>query len=136
MSQPAPADSKPRCSARFLLGIILAIAGIIVVVFAVGRVASMWSDFKRAGASTPLAITAELRAAAVQLRFQGFAGCPTVQQVLESSLAIRHELQKETNGIDPWGTPYQLECDQDQVRVFSMGPDQRAGTGDDISWMP
>jgi general secretion pathway protein G len=109
---------------------------IFVVVVAVRKVASMWSDFKRAGEPTPLTITAQLRAAALQLRFEGFTGCPTVQQVLESSLAIRHDIQQATNGIDPWGMPYQLECAKDQVRVFSMGPDKRAGTGDDISWTP
>ena len=34
--------------------------------------------------------------------------------------------------LDPWGTPYQIRCDLDHVRVFSMGPDRKAGTEDDI----
>jgi hypothetical protein len=137
LNQSGSTHSKSRSSARFLRGVTLAIVGIIVVVVAVRKVASMWRDFKQAGVPTPLTMTAQLRAAAIQLRFEGFTGCPTVQQVLGSSLEpIKSELQQATNGIDPWGMPYQLECDKDQVRVFSMGPDKQAGTGDDISWMP
>jgi len=34
---------------------------------------------------------------------------------------------------DPWGHPYELERDGDDVRVRSAGPDGRTHTGDDIS---
>jgi hypothetical protein len=74
-----------------------------------------------------------LRAAVLQLWADGFAGCPTVRQVLELNLELlESELRKETTGIDPWGTPYQIQCDRDHVLVFSLGPDKRAGTADDI----
>lgn len=33
---------------------------------------------------------------------------------------------------DPWGTPYFLERERDQLRVTSAGPDRRAHTPDDI----
>lgn len=78
-----------------------------------------------------------LNAAVLQLRYEGFSRCPTVQQVLDLTREPgKSSLRAETAGIDPWGTPYQVECDHDQVRVFSMGPDQRVGTADDISWEP
>ena len=41
--------------------------------------------------------------------------------------------------VDPWGTPYQLACSEDEPHekglrfvVFSAGPDRIAGTRDDI----
>lgn len=77
-----------------------------------------------------------LRAAALQLRHEGFDGCPTVQQIMELTTpeSARTDLLMDTTGIDPWGTPYQVECDHDKVHVFSMGPDKQAGTADDIRW--
>ena len=56
-----------------------------------------------------------------------------LQQVLElSPEPMKNELRQETTGKDPWGTPYQLQCDQRRVHVFSLGPDKVAGTADDI----
>jgi hypothetical protein len=64
----------------------------------------------------------------------GFTGCPTVQQVLElNKEPWKSELAQETNGMDSWGAPYQILCDQGQVLVFSLGPDKQAGTADDIT---
>jgi hypothetical protein len=77
-----------------------------------------------------------LESSADNLRYFGFSGCPTVQQIMELTTpeSARADLLMDTNGIDPWGTPYQVECDPDKVHVFSMGPDKRAGTADDIRW--
>jgi hypothetical protein len=41
----------------------------------------------------------------MQLLADGFAGCPTVQQVLELSEGpSKSELRKEMTCLDPWGT--------------------------------
>ena len=77
-----------------------------------------------------------LESSAENLRLLGFAGCPTVQQIMDLTTpeSARTDLLMDTNGIDPWGTQYQVECDHDKVHVFSMGPDKQAGTADDIRW--
>ena len=91
--------------------------------------------FKQAGGPSPRSNISVLESNAANLRYLGFAGCPTVQQVLElTPEPARTDMLMDTNGIDPWGTPYQIECDHDKVRVFSMGPDKQAGTADDIRW--
>jgi hypothetical protein len=75
-----------------------------------------------------------LRAAALQLRADGFKGCPTARQVLElTEGSWKTELREATNGNDAWGTPFRVVCDEDRVRVFSLGPDKLAGTEDDVS---
>ena len=115
--------------------VFLAVVGV-VVLLAVVKAASIWDDFKRAGGPSPRSNIAMLESNAENLRYFGFAGCPTVQQVMELTTPeyAKTSLLMDTNGIDPWGTPYQIECDPDRVHVFSMGPDKLAGTADDIRW--
>jgi hypothetical protein len=132
LNQSAPANPKSRNMARSLLRVTLAVVALAAIV-AVGTVASVWTKLQRAGASSLRSNIELLRASALQLRFDGFNGCPTVQQVLDLTREpAKSELQRETNGVDTWGTPLQLECDADQVRVFSAGPDKQARTADDI----
>lgn len=134
MKQPAHATSKEPRTGR--AGRVFPAAIGVVVLFAVVKLASIWDDFKRARGPSTFSNIAMLESNADNLRAFGFAGCPTVQQVLELTTpeSARTDLLADTNGIDQWGTPYQIECDHDRVHVFSLGPDRRAGTADDIRW--
>jgi hypothetical protein len=51
------------------------------------------------------------------------------QEELAAFLA-RHEVAPD--GLDPWGTPYQLSQQQDSLVIRSAGPDLRYETGDDV----
>ena len=134
MKQPAGASSKGRSTERSPRRVALAVVGVVVLLVAV-MVIYVWNGLKQAGGPSPLSNILMLRSNASNLRAFGFAGCPTVQQVMElTPEPARTDLRKDTNGIDPWGTPYQIECDHDRVQVFSMGPDKRAGTADDIRY--
>jgi general secretion pathway protein G len=133
MSGPAPARSKSVRIARGALRVILSLVATVVVAL-LAALAYFWEDLKQAGASSPKSNVLVLRAATLQLLADGFSGCPTVQQVLElNKEPWKSELAQETNGIDPWGAPYQIVCDQGQILVFSLGPDKQAGTADDIT---
>jgi general secretion pathway protein G len=122
-------DRVLRSALRVALVVVAAIT-----VLVVGRLAFKWDELKKAGAPTTKSNALMLQAAVLQLWADGFTGCPTVQQVLDLNVEpLKSELRKETTGIDPWGTPYRIQCDQDQVLVFSLGPDKRAGTADDIT---
>lgn len=117
---------------RSALRIVLSVAGVVVLAVSV-TLALTWKKLQRAAAPTPRSIAVQLRAAALQLRAGGATGCPTAEQILELSEGpIRSELLKVTDGKDPWGTPFRVECDDERVRVFSVGPDKLAGTTDDI----
>jgi general secretion pathway protein G len=133
MSGPAPARSKSSRIARLALRVILVVIATVVVAL-LAALAYYWDDLKQAGASSPKSNVLILRAATLQLLADGFTGCPTVQQVLElNNEPWKSELAQETNGMDPWGAPYQILCDQGQVLVFSLGPDKQPGTADDIT---
>jgi general secretion pathway protein G len=133
MSGPAPARPKSSRIARWALRVILFVVGSVVVTL-VAALAYYWEDLQQAGASSPKSNVLILKAATRQLLADGFTGCPTVQQVLElNKEPWKSELAQETNGMDPWGAPYQILCDQGQILVFSTGPDKQAGTADDIT---
>jgi hypothetical protein len=124
--------SKPGKVARSALRVALTVAGIVAIAV-IGALAYGRGKLQRAGASSPRAQVILLRQATMQLLADGFAGCPTVQQVLElSEEPSRSELRKATTGLDPWGAPFQVQCERERVRVFSMGPDKLPGTTDDI----
>jgi len=53
--------------------------------------------------------------------------CPTVEQ-----LRAEKELGATSKITDPWDTPYQIRCSDDDVYVMSYGPDRKEGTPDDI----
>lgn len=54
--------------------------------------------------------------------------CPTLD-----ALKAAKTFAAGGNTNDPWGKPYQIRCDSDELRVFSYGPDGKDGTADDIS---
>jgi general secretion pathway protein G len=133
MSGPARTRSTSSRIARWALRVILFIVATVVVAL-LAALAYYWEDLEHAGASSPKSNVLILRAATLQLLADGFTGCPTVQQVLElNKEPWKSELAQETNGMDPWGAPYQIRCDQGQILVFSLGPDKQAGTADDIT---
>ncbi len=53
--------------------------------------------------------------------------CPTVSQLVQEKT-----LDPGANTNDPWGSPYVLNCTEDDVIVTSSGPDKKKGTKDDI----
>jgi general secretion pathway protein G len=53
--------------------------------------------------------------------------CPTVEQ-----LRAEKELSAASKITDPWDTPYQIRCQDEELYILSFGPDKKEGTNDDI----
>jgi general secretion pathway protein G len=53
--------------------------------------------------------------------------CPTVEQ-----LRAEKELSAASKITDPWDTPYQIRCADEDIYITSFGPDKKEGTNDDI----
>jgi general secretion pathway protein G len=53
--------------------------------------------------------------------------CPTVDQ-----LKTERDLDTGFSLKDPWGSPYKVSCDADEITCTSAGPDRKEGTDDDI----
>lgn len=52
--------------------------------------------------------------------------CPTVNE-LETARYI-----DPSNAMDPWGSPYLIECVGDLIKTHSLGPDRQLNTQDDV----
>src|SRR6188474_3097746 len=53
--------------------------------------------------------------------------CPTVEQ-----LRAEKELSAASKITDPWDSPYQIRCQDEEIYIVSFGPDKKEGTNDDI----
>lgn len=53
--------------------------------------------------------------------------CPAMEQLKSDK-----DLDTGFNLKDPWGSPYKIACDSDEITCTSAGPDRKEGTDDDI----
>jgi general secretion pathway protein G len=53
--------------------------------------------------------------------------CPTLSQLRKEGL-----MDKAGTSADPWGSPYQIRCEDNEIWVLSLGKDKKKGTPDDI----
>lgn len=63
-----------------------------------------------------------------QMSNNEYGTCPTVSQLVSDK-----QLDPGQNTDDPWGQPFVITCDEDNVAVSSYGPDKKQGTKDDIA---
>jgi hypothetical protein len=84
--------------------------------------------YREAQVKTATTDARNIRQVATQfLALNSDTDCPTVQ-----SLIAARELDSAGNTQDPWGQPYTISCDGDDISVSSAGPDKQDGTEDDI----
>jgi general secretion pathway protein G len=71
----------------------------------------------------------EIRNAAGRWRAtHGGDTCPSISQLVADK-----EIDSASKTDDPWGSPYKINCLEDDVQVVSPGPDKRENTADDIA---
>jgi hypothetical protein len=54
--------------------------------------------------------------------------CPNLSDLITAGMMV-----EGAQRVDPWGTPWRIDCLGESVTVRSSGPDRREGTADDIS---
>ena len=57
----------------------------------------------------------------------GGTDCPTAQVLVQSKM-----VDSASKLTDAWDNPFKITCEEDEIYVFSAGPDKREGTKDDI----
>ena len=55
------------------------------------------------------------------------APCPWMEDLVRERI-----LSSSTRTEDPWGMPFRITCDGDEITVVSSGPDRRLDTEDDV----
>lgn len=111
-----------------LIEIMIVVAIIAMVVGGVAVVAM--PRMREAQVKTAETAARTVRNAVNQWRLSNndYGTCPTV-----SSLIQDKQLDSGQNTDDPWGSPFQINCVDDEVVVVSPGPDKKMGTKDDIT---
>jgi len=61
-----------------------------------------------------------------QLDNAGSDSCPTIKELVDSKQLDA----KKTD--DPWGQPFKIHCEGDEISVVSAGADKKEGSPDDI----
>jgi general secretion pathway protein G len=103
--------------------IVLAIVGLIAGGVAVVAIPKYAEAQKKQAKNDVIAI----HPIAEKYRVDHAGTCPTVEQ-----LRAEKELSASSKITDPWETPYQIRCADDDTYVLSFGPDKKEGTADDI----
>jgi general secretion pathway protein G len=106
------------------LVIVITIIGVLTAAISIGVMKAQ----KRANEGAAKTACSTVRQATMQWKaVNPGSDCPTVQQ-----LKTERDLDTGFNLKDPWGNPYQLACDSDEITCSSAGPDKKEGTEDDI----
>jgi general secretion pathway protein G len=103
--------------------IVLAIVGLIAGGVAVVAIPKYAEAQKKQAKNDVIAI----HPIAEKYRVDHPGNCVTVEQ-----LRAEKELNASSKITDPWETPYQIRCAEDETYVLSFGPDKKEGTADDI----
>jgi type II secretory pathway pseudopilin PulG len=105
--------------------VVISIIGLLTAAIAVG----VFHWFAVGREKTAAIACASLRNAA-QAHFVAHpedSDCPTPATLKEA-----RELDAAASLTDPWGTPYRIECQPEEVIAESAGPDRAFGGEDDI----
>ncbi len=119
---------RGRAAARGMtlveLIIVITIIGVMTAAIAIGVMGAA----KKANMGAAKTACDTVRQATIQWKaLHSGEDCPTVEQ-----LKAEKDLDTGFSVKDPWGSPFKLSCDSDEITCTSSGPDKKDGTGDDI----
>ena len=124
--------ARRRAASRGLtlveLIIVITIIGVLTAAISIGVVQAG----KKASINTAQTACSTVRQATIMWKAgHPSEDCPTVDQ-----LKTEKYLDTGFNLKDPWGSPFKLSCDSDEITCTSVGPDRKEGTDDDIHFPP
>lgn len=106
------------------LVIVITIIGVLTAAIAIGVVSAQ----KKANMGAARTACNTIRQATLMWKASHPSeDCPTVEQ-----LKAEKDLDTGFSSKDPWGRPFTLSCDSDEITCTSSGPDKKDGTEDDI----
>lgn len=123
-------STRRRAASRGLtlveLVIVITIIGVLTAAISIGVIGAQ----KRANVSAARTACSTVRQATLQWKaVHPSEDCPTVDQ-----LKTEKDLDTGFNVKDPWGIPYRLSCEADEITCTSSGPDRKEGTDDDVRY--
>jgi general secretion pathway protein G len=117
-----------RAAARGVTLVEVLIVVAIMALIAGGVSFLILPKYQEAQVKTATTDARNIRQVAIQfVALRSAEDCPSVE-----TLISERELDSSGNTEDPWGQPYQIHCEGDDISVTSAGPDKQEGTEDDI----
>jgi general secretion pathway protein G len=118
------ARARSRGMTLVELIIVITIIGVMTAAIAIGVMGAA----KKANVGAAKTACDTIRQATIQWKaLHTGEDCPTVDQ-----LKTEKDLDTGFSVKDPWGSPFRLSCESDEITCMSSGPDKKDGTGDDI----
>jgi general secretion pathway protein G len=106
---------------------ILVVVAIMSIV-AAGVSFAVIPKLQQAQRDTTLNNMREIRNAAARWKaLKGADDCPSVSQLKQDK-----EIDSASKIDDAWGSPYKIQCTEDEIIVTSPGRDKKEGTQDDL----
>jgi len=121
------AERAARAARRGVTLVEVLIVVAIMSLIATTVVVAVIPKFRGAQVDTASNSAREIRNAVTRYRARGTEQCPTITQLVSEK-----EIDTASKLDDPWGSPFKIECPEDEVYVTSFGPDKKEGTADDI----
>jgi prepilin-type N-terminal cleavage/methylation domain-containing protein len=115
---------------KHMSGMTLIEVMIVMVIMAMVAVAAGFAVmpvYRRSQIQQAKTDAAAIRQMAVAYQIQ-FDDCPDVQALIDKEI-----MSASTTSTDPWGTPFEIACDDTEPVVTSPGPDKQLNTEDDIT---
>jgi general secretion pathway protein G len=104
--------------------IVITIIGVMTAAIAIGVMGAA----KKANMGAAKTACDTIRQATIQWKaLHSGEDCPSVEQ-----LKAEKDLDTGFSMKDPWGSPFSLSCESDEITCKSLGPDKKDGTNDDI----
>lgn len=117
---------KSLVRAVTLIEVLIVVA--ILALIAAGVSVAVLPKFRESQIKTTETNAREIRNAIQRWRgLKGGSECPTISQLVQDK-----EIDSASKTDDAWGSPYKIQCTDDDVVVMSPGPDKKDGTADDI----
>ena len=109
-----------------LIEVLIVVA--ILSLSAAGVTVAVLPKFQEAQVKTTETNAREIRNAIQRWRgLKGGTDCPTISQLVQDK-----EIDSASKVDDAWGSPFKIQCTEDDVIIMSAGPDKKEGTKDDI----
>ena len=123
-------DNRRKRNAKGMEGMTLIeimVVTLIMAMMSAGIAVAVMKHLETARRDVAKTAVRTLRTATNLFMMQNPGECPSIERLIEDGM-----IEPNTEKVDPWKTPYFIQCEGETTSIFSAGKDKQEGTDDDI----